>query len=77
MEIRDFLQTVREQAEEKMCLAEQFEAPKEGGLSPVQVKERIGCLMSAGAAHIRAADQILWTAESLREIRRELLKKYL
>lgn len=74
MEIRDFLQTVREQAEEKMRLAEQFGAPKEDGLSPVQVKEKIGCLMSAGAAHIRAADQILQTAESLREIRRELLE---
>lgn len=75
MEIRDFLGAVGEQVEAKMRLAEQFAGPAEGGLSPVQVKEEIGSVMSAGAAHIRAADQISRTQERLREIRSRLLER--
>ncbi len=75
MEIRDFLRAVGEQVEAKMRLAEQFAGPAEGGLSPVQVKEEIGSVMSAGAAHIRAADQISRTQERLREIRSRLLER--
>lgn len=75
MEIRDFLRAVGEQVEAKMRLAEQFAGPAEGGLSPVQVKEEIGSVMSAGAAHIRAADQISRTQERLREIRSRLMER--
>ena len=68
MEEALFLHIVREQAEEKIILAENFMAVKKEGILPKTLIREIGAVMSECCAHLRSKEQTETAAEKLEAI---------
>lgn len=68
MEEAVFLNMVKEQAEEKMILAEHFMTANNDGISPKDLIGKIGAIMSECCAHIRSNEQTKKAAEELERI---------
>lgn len=70
MEEHAFLEAVREQAEEKLMLAEGFLAADGGGIAPRELIRETGKLMSECCAHLRSGEQTEKAEKELERIRK-------